>query len=103
MAISNTTLSTGNTLIFTATGDQMIATMIFCNTDASYSHSINVYLVPSGQSVGTSNMIINQLAIPAGDTVFFDTERLVLGTGDHIYATVSNGTSVVCTLSWVDI
>jgi hypothetical protein len=43
-------------------------------------------------------MIINALTVPAGDTVSFDQEKMVLGTGDEIRAFAS-GTGLSATVS----
>lgn len=101
MAISNVPVGTSNTTIYTSSGDSMIATMIFCNTSNATTTNVTVYLLPSGGSVGTGTMIVNALNIPATETVFFDTERLVLGTGDSIVATSTAASTITCTISTV--
>ena len=35
-------------------------------------------------------MIVNQLTVPAGDTVSFDQEKMVLGSGDQLKAICSD-------------
>lgn len=118
MAIQSTQISSTNTTIFQAEGDKMIATMIFCNTSTSdpFNEDNNVayldlHLVKDGAgyngpagSPDTTNMIVNSLAIPAGETVFFDTERLVLERGDQVVGMVASGLETLsCTISTVDI
>jgi hypothetical protein len=103
MAIANVNIGTSNTVIYSSTGDFMVATMIFCNTSVSTSANINIYLIPNGSAVGSSTMIVNQLTIPPTETVFFDTERLVLGNGDIIAAICSVSSTITCTISTVAI
>lgn len=110
MAIQSIAIGTSNTTIFTATSDQMIATMIFCNilsanpsNDTANSTTLTLYLVPSGSTLSSTNMIVNSLYIPATETVFFDTERIVLQNGDSIVAVAANSSSVTCTISTVAI
>ena len=112
MAIFNTLLNSGgNITLFTADGDKMLATMIFCNTvpadpfneDNNMAY-LNLHLVKSGDTMTTTNMIVNSLPIPAGETVFFDTERIVLEIGDKVMAALaSGGIPVAATISVVDI
>lgn len=83
--------------------------MIFCNTSAYNPSSptanislLSVYAVPSGGSVGDGTMIVNKLPMPAGETVSFDQEKIVLANGDFIVAktdSLSNITATVSTLA----
>jgi len=114
MAIFNTLLNTGgNTTVYTADGDKMLATMIFCNVvpadpyneDNNMSH-LDLHLVKAGDPMSPTNMIVNALPIPAGETVFFDTERIVLEIGDAVMVSLSSGGAseqIACTISVVDI
>jgi hypothetical protein len=115
--IENYTLTTSDGVVFTAPGNagdlnvqSAITTMIFCNIlspdstppidETTNSVSINVYLVKAGDSPSAGvNAIIKQLSIPGGETVFFDTERVVLGPGDSIQASASQNSAIVCTVS----
>jgi hypothetical protein len=112
--IQNTLLTTSTISIFTAPGtpgdlnvQSAITTMMFCNTltpslssEATNAAVINVYLVANGSSAGSLvNKIISNLTIPAGETLFFDTERIVLGAGDSVYVQCDTGNAVVATVS----
>ena len=109
MAITNTSISSTNTTIYTSIGSNAITTIIFCNTSAFVSGTptlnqslLYVYAVPSGGSAGTGTLIINGLPIPAGETVSLDQEKLVLSDGDFIVAktdSLSNITATVSTLA----
>lgn len=77
--------------------DSAITTMILCNvgtpdpTDESVnSVSVNIYIVrgaPTGGPGATpdttngSNLIVSNLTIPAGETVFFSDEKIILDGG----------------------
>lgn len=82
------------------TGNAITCIMI-CNTSASTSATLTLYAVPStnsGTTIGAasaSNMIINALNIPAGETVSLDQEKLVLTNNDTIVAMVAAGQSNV--------
>jgi len=42
---------------------------------------------------------MKNLRIPAGETVFFDTERIVLGAGESIQARSTENNKVIATVS----
>jgi hypothetical protein len=55
----------------------------------------------SGAAVGTpstGNMIVQTLTIPAGDTISFDQEKMVLADFDSVVAYAS-GTGITATVS----
>lgn len=79
-----------------------VTTIAFCNTAAPNSTdetvnavNLNVYVVRSGKSFGNGNLIVSNLTVPAGETVFFSEERIVLDSGDEIWV----GTSAAGRLS----
>ena len=83
-----------------------ITTMALCNTGAPTltdetvnSVTVNVYLVKSGLSYGANNLIVSSLIIPAGETVFFSEERIVLDAGDEIWVTPTAGSLLAVTVS----
>lgn len=115
MAIDSTIIDSAGTVLFTAVGDKMIATMIFCNTQNADPYNednnmsyLDLHLVKGGGGAGNAtktNQIVKALPIPAGETVFFDTERIVLQNNDQVIGFVQSGNSefVSCTISTVDI
>ena len=99
--IENAVLSNTTADVFMAPGtpgdlnaQSAITTMIFCNTGApnpadetENAATVNIYIVKDGQTADPAvNAVVQNLVIPAGDTLFFDTERLVLASGDSIAA-----------------
>lgn len=113
MAITNTRITTADTdtVIFTSVASgsivgNAITTMIFCNTNAYDSANptanqalLTIYAVPSGSSAGVSTMIINKTIVPAGETVSFEQEKMVLGNNDAIYAKSSLANAITATIS----
>ncbi len=67
--------------------------------EATNSVTVNIYFAPSGigyQAAGsTCNLVVSGLIVPAGETVFFSDERIVLDAGDEIYIGAST-TSLIC-------
>ncbi len=103
MAIYNTQITatiagSANTLV-SGSGARAITTVIVCNTTAS-DKTVTLYAVPNGGSAGDGTMIVNTLTVPAGDTVSFDQEKMVLGSGDELKAicSASGLTATVSTL-----
>ena len=112
MAIFSTLVDAAETNIYVADGDKMISTTIFCNTETPDPYHpdnniiyLDLWLVKNGDTLGTKHKIVNALPIPAGETVFFDTERIVLQLGDRLVGEVVSGGSdmLACTVSVVDI
>ena len=103
MAIYNTGITatssgSANTLA-SGSGNRAITTVIVCNTGAT-DLSVTLYAVAGGGTASADNMIVNQLTVPAGDTVSFDQEKMVLSTGDELKAicSASGLTATVSTL-----
>lgn len=97
MAIVNTAILATNTTIYSSSGTNAITTVIVCNTGAT-DRELTLYAVPSGSSADTTSMIVNALVVPAGDTVSFDQEKMVLASGDSIVA-VADDTGLSATVS----
>lgn len=97
MALYNTPILATNTTLASGSGDRAITTVIVCNTTGG-NLPLTLYAVANGGSVGSGSMIVNALTVPAGDTVSFDQEKMVLTTGDTLVA-VSSGTGLTATVS----
>lgn len=107
MAIVNTAIGTTNTPIYTSSGNNAITTVIVCNTQAfdptnptTGQTNLYLYAVPAGTSpVSSTQLIVNGLPIPAGETVTFDQEKMVLAEGDSLVAKSDNPANLVATVS----
>lgn len=107
MAIINTAIGTTNTPIYTSSGNNAITTVIVCNTQAFDSGTPTVgqtnlylYAVPAGTSpITATQLIVNGLPIPAGETVTFDQEKMVLAEGDSLVAKSDSPANLVATVS----
>lgn len=83
-----------------------ITTIAFCNTAAPSASdettnavTVNVYIVKSGKSYADGNLIVNSLTVPAGETVFFSEERIVLDSADEIWVGTSAASRLSVTVS----
>ena len=110
--IAGTTMTIPDT-VYTSSGNNAITCIAICNTgtisltdETSQSVDINVYIVsPSGggdniNTTGSNSLIVKQLTVPAGETVFFNDEKFVLADNDSIRVgyQMSNAASPVANL-----
>ena len=103
MAIASTLITSTPTAIFTCPAGQEFAltTMFFCNYSGSDVVLQSLNLVPSGGSASVTNRIVHNLTIPAGETFTFDSEKIIIGSGDFVSAVVDVDTRLnvtFCTL-----
>jgi hypothetical protein len=77
-----------------------ITSMFFCNT-TNRDSSIQVHLVSGGSTASDFNKIISDLIITPGDTFTFDTEKIILDSGDSVQAKSNPTASISVTLSYV--
>jgi hypothetical protein len=125
MIRSHSTLipATTNTKVFSGTTDggavtlngaglisngqqQAITTVALCNVgtptindETVNSVTININLVKYGLTPATHNRVVSSLVIPAGETVFFSEERIVLAEGDEMWIEASTGPLLAVTVS----
>jgi len=107
MAINSTLItSTGNDIFLcpgTASTDEReyaITCMMFCNYHASLPVTLDVWLLaPSPAAVENRTLVINTLTIPAGETFTFDTEKIVLATGERIHARANTDSKLTVSVS----
>lgn len=114
--IPGTTI-TSPTTVYTSSGTNAVTTIILCNTgtpsltdESSNSIDVNIYLVsPNGSSdnttTGNGSLVVSKLTVPAGETVFFSEERIVLSDGDLVRVgyQMSNGAGAVSNLLTVTV
>lgn len=104
MAIYNTqitaTVEASADTLASGSGNRAITTVIVCNTGAT-DLTLSLYAVAGGGTASAGNMIVKQLTVPAGDTVSFDQEKMVLSTSDELKAVCSASglTATVSTLA----
>jgi V8-like Glu-specific endopeptidase len=85
MAITNFQVGTGTgSAAFTASASTAITAMYITNKSSS-DGNVDVYVVPSGETVSENFKIYNNILIPAEDTYVIHSEKLILENGDKIY------------------
>jgi hypothetical protein len=89
MAITSTAVTTSGGAIFTCPTDEehAVTCMMFCNYDTS-DVVLNLWLLaPLPAAISNTTKVIHNLTIPAGETFTFDTEKIVLGSEERVWAT----------------
>jgi hypothetical protein len=102
-----TSSTTGGPIAGGVTGrENAVTTIALCNTAApdpvdetTNAVTVNIYVVRSGLSYGPGNLIVSNLVVPAGETVFFSEERIVLASGDQIWIGTSAASRLSATVS----
>jgi hypothetical protein len=99
--VANVT-SLGNT-VYTSIGNTAITFLSLCNYGAT-GVTANVYVVPTGNSSSTNNIILANLAVSADDTyqLYAGGEKLLLGNGDFI-SVQSNANTMTAVTSYTSI
>lgn len=109
MAIQNSSIAASPTYttIFNSSGTNAITTLIFCNT-ASYIPAtpdlgltkLTLHVVKNTNTHSNTNMILNEMPIPAGETFTFDTEKVILENGDSLQA-IADTNNLSVTVSYM--
>lgn len=86
--------------------NRAITNIILCNTgavtisDESINRTqVDLHLVKSGNTPVVGNQIIANLTVPAGETVFFSDERIILDGGDEIWVKADDANLITVTIS----
>lgn len=102
MAITSTQLGTTNTTIYTSSGETAVTALFLCNTHSA-DVTVSVHVVESSGTVADNRLILKDYNIPAGDTLTFEWEKLILGNGDFISGLASSGNKITVTASYVEV
>lgn len=114
MAITTLTLSTGAQQdILTVPADKRyaITNIMVCNTYDPAGASpeaetalFDMHFLPSGEALSTTlNCVVRQLALPAGETFTFDSERVVLDAGDKLSFVGDVNGNLAATVSYLEV
>ena len=103
MAIYNTEILASNTTLASGSAvERAVTTIIVCNTGVA-DRTLTIFALGKDgtgtqTTAGTTSMIVNALTVPAGDTVSFDQEKVVLGATDTLVS-IASGTGLTATVS----
>jgi hypothetical protein len=75
-----------------------ITTIALCNigtptlTDETVEAvAVNIHLVKASSTASARNLIVSNLTVPAGETVFFSDERIILDGSDSVWVGATTG------------
>jgi hypothetical protein len=99
IATANVTTSAGN--VYVSSGSTVVTFLSLCNYSAG-NVTANVWVVPSGSSVGNLTSVISNISIASGDTYQFyaGNEKLILSNSDSIAANSSANNSISAVTSY---
>ncbi len=102
MALQTQNVGSGQVTVFTSTNEQMITFASFCNRHTSLVY-VDVYLVPSGSSVGNDNIIIKQLEMQPNDTyiLYQGGEKIAFENGDSMVVEADVASVITTVISHV--
>ena len=99
-----------NVDLFVSSGSNAVTTVMVCNKAVFDENNptdgltyLTLHLVATGAGVTDTNMIVNRLPVPAGETVTFDTEKIVLENGDRVVASSQSPYNLVATVSTLEV
>lgn len=111
MAIDNAAITGGSpTTIYTSSGNNAVTCIWICNT-ATYDPLnpttgltyLDIHFVKNGDGIVTTNQVVNQLPVPAGESVTFDTEKMILANGDRVIMYTPVPYNLVATISTIPV
>ena len=100
MTIQVGNVTTSAASVYTSVGNTAITFLSLCNFSAG-NVAANVFVVPSGNSAGNTNIIINNINITVGDTyqLYAGAEKLLLNNGDSVQVNASANTAITTVTS----
>ena len=103
MTINVANVTTAGNVVYPSIGNTAVTYFALCNYGTG-NVTANVYVVPSGQTIGNSNILVNQIVISPTDTflLYIGAEKLLLGNGDSIQSS-ANANTVTSTTSYTTI
>ena len=91
MALEQARIKSTDTTVLTVPAEKRyaITTIMVCNIANTADTSINIaefdmHLVKQGSTINLTNMVINTLELPPGETFTFDSEKIILDEGDRV-------------------
>lgn len=112
MAIQSVAVSSVQTTLLTVPADiqYAILTILVCNTalpnplhEEDGLTNFDMHLVKASEPVSDTNLVLNAVLLPAGETFTFDSEKIVLEAGDSIVLIGESPTNLSATVSYLEV
>ncbi len=100
------------TTLYTSSGNNAVTCLWICNTATFIPATptldqvtIDVHFCKNGAGVTTTNKVVSGLTVPAGESVTFDTEKMILDNGDYValYVTPTSAVNLSATISTIPV
>lgn len=104
MAVKNTLLTPSATRIDVITPQSLRAVVVtyLCNTSDN-PVSVNMYMVETGDTPSTNNIIYDNIEIAPHDTYILDTEKLIFEDSEGLFADASTFNDVVASVNYTEV
>lgn len=105
MAISTSGVTNGSASnVYVSSGNTAVTYLSLTNVSAG-NVLANVYVVPSGDTAGNTNVTLLQIEIATLDTyqLYAGNEKLLLGNGDSIQANTNAASSITAVCSYTSV
>lgn len=101
MTIATANVTTAAANVYASSSNTVVTFLSLCNYSTG-NVTANVWVVPSGSSVGNLTSVISNISIAAGDTfqLYAGNEKLILSNNDSIRANSSADNSINAVTSY---
>lgn len=103
-AISTAQITTAGNIAYASIGNSAVTYMTLCNY-TSGNVTANVYVVPNGETIGNTNIIIANLPLAGYDTyqLYQAAEKVLLGNGDTIQVSANANSAITTVVTYTSI
>ena len=104
MTIAVAAVSNSLTTVYTSTNNTAVTYLNLTNTSAG-ALTVDIHVIPSGSTAGTTNIVTKTLSINATDSyqIYTGNEKLLLANGDFIQVVASGATGINAVVSFTAI
>jgi hypothetical protein len=104
MTIQTTAVSNSATTVYSSTNNTAVTYMQLTNSSAG-ALTVDIHVIPNGDSLGTTNLVAKTLSISATDSyqLYTGGEKLLLANGDTVQVTASAATGINAVVSFTAI
>ena len=104
MTISVTAVSNSLTTVYTSTNNTAITYLNLTNSSGG-ALTVDIHVIPSGGTAGTTNLVAKTLSINATDSyqLYSGGEKLLLANGDFVQVVASSATGINAVTSFTAI
>jgi hypothetical protein len=104
MSIQLTAITTAGNIAYPSIGNSAVTYFALCNYTSS-NVLASVYVVPNGQTIGNTNILLANLLLTGQETYFVygAAEKLILSNGDSIQVVANANSAITTTISYTSI